>query len=51
MILLHILPEKNVTLCFSFFVLRLKDFMNSLAFEFEKCLINVISTLSKRLVT
>ena len=45
------LPEQNVTLCFSFLIFGLNDFMPSRIFEFEKCLMKVASTLSKRLFT
>lgn len=45
------LPEKNVTRCFSLFAFGLNDFMPSLRFEFEKFLMKVASTLSRRRVT
>lgn len=45
------LPEKNVTLCFSFLNFGLSDFMPSLRFNLEKYLMKASSTLSKRQAT
>lgn len=42
---------KNVTLCLSLFAFGLNMLMPLLRFAFEKCLMNVASTLSMSLVT
>ena len=44
-------PEKNVTLCLSLLAFGLNNFIPSLWFDFEKFLMNVVSTLSRRPVT
>lgn len=51
MISTEILPVENVVLCLSLFAVGLKMLIPLLRFEFEKCLMNVASTLSMTFVT
>lgn len=50
-IYLYYLPDMNVIRCFSLLCFGRNIFMPSLRFDCEKCLMKVVSTLSRRLVT